>query len=129
MMALNFRDNRGVFAGVGVIIVAVIVTVGAVAVILNTRCTNTFWDVARVYPGAALVESESTFLGLQRAVYHTDDAPETVESWYAQQRAAALREGVTSGDFSEVPEANPGRVITADTTNGGSLITFAATCP
>lgn len=128
-MAPNFRDNRGVFAGVGVIIAAVIVTVSAVAVIVNTRCTNAFWDTARVYPGAALVESESTFLGLQRAVYHTDDAPETVEAWYTQERAAALREGVTSGDFSEVPPADNDRWITPDTANGGSLITFAATCP
>ncbi len=128
-MAPNFRDNRGVFAGVGVIIVAVIVSVSALATVVYTRCTNTFWDTAQVYPGAELIESDSTFLGLQRAVYHTDDAPETVEAWYAQQRAAALREGVTSGDFSEVPAERNDRVIAADAANGGSLITFAATCP
>lgn len=128
-MASNFRDNRGIFAGLGVIILAVIVTVSALTIVVNTRCTNAFWDPARLYPGAELVESDSTFLGLQRAVYHTDDSPSTVEAWYTQQRAAAMREGVISGDFTEVPAVDPGRVITADTTNGGSLITFAATCP
>ncbi len=128
-MAPHLRDNRTVFAGVGVILLAVLVTVSALALVLNTRCTNAFWDAANVYPGATVIEQESNFLGLQRAVYHTDDSPAKVDSWLTSEQAARMRAGVTSGNFNSVAQFSPYWTVKPDTEHGGSLITFAATCP
>ena len=128
-MASHFRRNRTIFGGVGVIVLAVIVTASALALLLNTRCTNAFWDATNVYPGAMLIEQESNFLGLQRAVYHTDDSPAKVDSWITSEQAARMREGVTSGNFNNVAQFSPAWVVKPDTERGGSLITFAATCP
>ncbi len=81
-----------------------------------------------VYPGATLIEQQSNFLGLQRAIYHSDDSADTVNRWYTSQQAAKMRAAVTSGNFNDV-EQTPLWVVTPDAERGGSLITFAATCP
>ncbi len=128
-MAPHLRNNRTVFAGVGVVVLAVVVTVSVLAVFLNTRCTNAFGDSANVYPGATLIEQQSNFLGLQRAVYHSDDSAAKIDSWYVSEQAAKLRASVTSGDFSAVAQPSPYWVVTPDVEHGGNLITFAATCP
>ena len=128
-MAPTMKDNRGLFAGVGVIMLAVIVTVSIVAIVMNNRCSSAFWNETTIYPGAVLMDKEAVFLGVQRAVYHSDDAPETVEDWYQSQRAATMREAVTSDDFGEAQTENTDWMIAPDAANGGSLITFAVTCP
>ncbi len=128
-MAPHLRNNRTIFAGVGVVVLAVVVTVSVLAVFLNTRCTNAFWDSANVYPGATLIEQQSNFLGLQRAVYHSDDSVAKVESWVTSEQAARMREAVTSGNFNSVAQFSPYWTVTPDAERGGSLITFAAICP
>ena len=122
-----FQNRRGIFAGTGVIIVAVIVTVSVLAVGLNGTCQSRFWDNLQVYPGAELVDKQAEFLGLQRAVYHSADAVEVVNGWYASQDAKQMRQAATSDDFSNLPADN--WVVDADLQHGGSSITFAGRCP
>ncbi len=132
-MGVEFSKSRGIFSGVGVITLAVVVTVMAASVFLHVRCANDFWDAANVYPNAQLIESESNFLGLQRVVYHSNDAPEAVQDWYrtqvAQQSAEQMREAVTSGDFRGVKQTAPFWTITPDAERGGSSIILAVVCP
>lgn len=119
------HNRRGIFGGVGVIIVAVVVTTTVLALVLNQRCLSSFANNRLVYPSAELVGQVSTFLGLQRAVYHTPDTSSAVEAWYQGQRNVELRNAVTSGDFSLVSAAN-WMIAPADE---GTTITFETTCP
>lgn len=135
-MAPLIRNNRSVFSGVGVIVLAVIVSVIALAVYLNQRCVSQFWDQENLYPGATLVESDSVFLGRQQAVYHTDDPPEVVNAWISQQeaalrqqQAAEMREALANGGTIETQEVEYPAQVAADAERGGSIITFAVICP
>lgn len=127
-MAPHLRDNRGTFAGVGIITLAVIGTVIAFSVFLHQRCANVFWDERDLYPGAELIESESQFLGLQRAVYHSPDAPDVVSTWYQQRKAALMRDAVTSDDYTAAREPSLSPLVETDAERGGSLLTLAAYC-
>lgn len=121
------RDHRSIFAGVGVITLAVIITAALLATFLNSRCQSYFRDTLILYPGAELVAEEYPFLARQRVELYSPDAPETVQAWYAAQRAAQMREQVTSGDFSQpVPE---NWVIEAAENRSGSVITLSQQCP
>lgn len=118
------RQFRGIFSGVPLIIAAVLLSTGGLALALNESCKANFRASLLIYPNAALVREESEFLGAQRALYRTHDPLSRVRSWYQRQRAGAMRRAVVSGDFSHVP---PERwVITAD--GGGTLIAFSASC-
>lgn len=125
------RQNRSILSGVGAITLAVIVTVIALATVITLflyqPCVAAFQSTQKLYPGAALVASESNFLSYQRVVYHSADTPEAVSDWYSQQRAVQMRVSVLSGDFSAVPK--PNWLVEADVERGGSAITFAGYCP
>lgn len=126
-MAPIYRRNRSILSGVGVITLAVVVTVVALSVFLNNRCQSQFWDALAVYPGAEQTERESVFLGVQRAVYHSPDSPAEIERWYAAQNAARMRDAVLSGDFRDTAQQN--WWIEADAQRGGSTIMMQTTCP
>jgi hypothetical protein len=119
-------NQRTVFGGVGVIIVAVAVTFMGLALFLQNRCVTNFNDGIFEYPNAEIVQQESAFLGVQRVVYATDDPPADVESWYAQQRASLQRQAVESGDFSNIPQ--DAWLIVPNESNGTHII-FETTCP
>lgn len=129
-MAPMFKDNRSVFGGVAVITLLVIITVIGFAAFLNNRCQRAFWDDQIIYPGAEKVEEEAAFLGVQRVVYRSPDAPEVVEAWYTEeirvQRSSQMREAVESGDFRNV-ETFLNWQIEPDT-QGGSILTLAGNC-
>lgn len=120
------RQFRGLLAGLPIIILLVILSTGAFATYLNQRCQDRFLSQVRVYPGAALVESQHEFLGLQRLVYATGAAPEQVEQWYSQAYAAMMRAAVISGDFSSLPSED--WLVEADG-NGGSRVLLMTFCP
>jgi len=120
------RQFRGLLAGLPIIILLVIVSTSAAAIYMNQRCQDHFLSQARVYPGAALVESQHEFLGLQRLVYATGAAPEQVEQWYSQEYAAMMREAVISGDFSNLPSED--WLVETDG-NGGSRVLLMTFCP
>lgn len=120
------RQFRGLLAGLPIIIVLVIISTSAVAITMNQRCQDRFITQARVYPGAGLVESRHDFLGQQRLVYATGDAPEQVEQWYSQAYAALMREAVVSGDFSNLPSEE--WLVEADE-SGGSRVLLMTFCP
>lgn len=122
-----YRQKRGIFAGLGVITLLTIVVVIGLALFLQQRCASQFWDTMLVYPGAERIEEEAVFLGVQRVVYHSPDAPATVERWYMAQNAAQMREGVVSGDFTNVERQN--WVVEPDMERGGSLMWTQVTCP
>ena len=124
-MAPMFKDNRSVFGGVGVITLLVIITVIGFAAFLNNRCQRAFWDDQIIYPGAEKLEEEAAFLGIQRVVYRSLDAPDVVEAWYAAEDAAQMRAAVLSGDFSDRPRLS--WVIEPDA-QGGSILTLAGNC-
>ncbi len=132
-MAPSFRQKRGIFRGLGIITLLVIITVIGFSVFMNARCQSAFWDHLAVYPGAVKLEEEAVFLGVQRVVYHSADAPEAINQWYAAQNAAEnaaqMREQVLSGDFGDTGNAaTPNWVIETDG-QGGSTIMQAAICP
>jgi len=126
-MAPINRQKRGIFAGLGVVTLLTILTVVGLALFLQGRCSSNFWDNLAVYPGAERVEEESVFLGVQRVVYHSPDAPATVERWYATQNAAQMREAVVSGDFGGTTRQS--WVVEPDAERGGSLIWAQTVCP
>lgn len=124
-MAPMFKDNRSVFGGVVVITLLVIITVIAFAAFLNNRCQRAFWDNQIIYPGAEKLEEEAAFLGIQRVVYRSPDAPNVVEAWYAGEDAAQMRAAVLSGDFSD--RSRLSWVVEPDA-QGGSILTLAGNC-
>jgi hypothetical protein len=104
------RQFRGLFAGVPLIIVLVVVTIFALLVFLNSRF------MARVaecrtgynsYPNMQVIdEQEPYFLqpfGRLMTELYSPDPPEEVEAWLNRARAAIMREAVASGDFSDIP--------------------------
>ncbi|MEO8393837.1 MAG: hypothetical protein ABI700_12670 [Chloroflexota bacterium] len=121
------RNPRGIFAGLGVIVVAVVVTVTVFSVILNDRCESAFWNNMQVYPGAQQVEKESVFLGVQRVVYSSPDSASAIDAWYNIQRAKQIGAGVQSGDLKSAPPQN--WLIEPDAQGNGSLIKLQTTCP
>jgi hypothetical protein len=127
-MEPTHRQSRSIFAGVGVITLLSILVVVGFSLFLQQRCTSAFWDEMLVYPGAERIEEESAFLGVQRVVYHSPDAPANVERWYITQNAAQMRDAVVSGDFGEVP-ARQSWVVEPDAERGGSLMWAKTTCP
>lgn len=121
------RPQRSVFSGLPIIILAVFISTGGFAVFLNTRCQAQFndaWTV--VYPNSELITKEMAFLGLQRAVYRTDDAPGEVESWYTRTYLA-LRETVQETGVPEDALEIAWKVIPAD--DSGSQINLSRMCP
>ncbi|MBE2270041.1 MAG: hypothetical protein IAE80_17520 [Anaerolinea sp.] len=116
-----------VFRGVAVISIAVAITAALLALVLNQRCQSQFKDTLIVYPGAELVSEAYPFLAQQRVELYSVDTPEVVSEWYASQRAAAMRERVVSGDFSELPPEN--WIISPAVGRSGSTIVLAEVCP
>lgn len=126
-MAPINKQNRGIFAGLGVVTLLTVLMVVGLSLFLQQRCYSNFWDNLVVYPGAERVSEESAFLGVQRVVYHSPDAPATVERWYMSRNAAQMRDGVVSGDFRNVERLN--WFVEPDMERGGSLIQAKTTCP
>jgi hypothetical protein len=124
---MDKKASRNIFAGVGVIILAVIVTTGLLATFLNHRCQSRFRESLAFYPGAEIVVEESPFLAMQRVELYSADPPETVQAWYTSRRAAAMRARVESGDFSELPPEN--WIIEPAVDRAGSTITLSEVCP
>lgn len=119
------RQFRGIFSGLPLIIVAVIVTAVALTLFLNNRCASLFGSAILPYPNVELAEEEANFLGLHRVIHTTPDSPAQVEEWYRQQWIASMRQAVTSGDFRSTQAQN--WIIAAE--GDQTLITFATTCP
>jgi hypothetical protein len=126
-MAPINRQNRGILSGLGVVTLLTVLMVVGLSLFLQARCSSLFWDNLVVYPGAERVSEESVFLGVQRVVYHSPDAPATVERWYTTQNAAQMRDAVVSGDFSNTARLN--WIVEPDDARGGSLIEAKTTCP
>lgn len=126
-MAPINRQNRSILSGLGVVTLLTALMVVGLSLLLQQRCASLFWDNLVVYPGAERVSEESVFLGVQRVVYHSADAPGTVERWYVSRNAAQMRDGVVSGDFRNVERLN--WFVEPDTERGGSLIQAKTTCP
>ena len=71
-------------------------------------------------PVQNMIEQQSNFLGLQRAVYHSDDSAAQIDSLFTREQAARMRDGVTSGNFSNVAQSSPAWVVKPDTERGGA---------
>ncbi|MEP7292716.1 MAG: hypothetical protein ABI835_13120 [Chloroflexota bacterium] len=125
-MAAVFKEKRGIFSGLVIVTLAVILSVSGLAVVLNNNCQRAFWDGLAVYPSAEKTSEESVFLGIQRAVYHSPDSVEAVEAWYTTADAARMRNAVLSGNFRNTEQQN--WIIDPDA-QGGSIITLKTTCP
>ncbi len=121
------QNRRSVFAGIGMITIAVIVTAGLLATFLNQRCQSNFRATLSIYPDAEIVTEAYPFLALQRVILHSADSVEMVSAWYRSERAAAMREAVTGGTVSSLPPEN--WVIEAAQDREGSVITISETCP
>ncbi len=126
-MAPWIKEKRGIFSGLAVVTLMTVLAVVAFALFLQQRCVSNFRDALVVYPGAELIEEESVFLGAQRVVYHSADAPEEIEQSITTQYAARMRDAVVSGDFSNTERQN--WLIEPDAERGGSLLTMQTTCP
>lgn len=127
MLEQEPRSQRSIIAGVGVIALSVIITAGLLAAFLNNRCQTQFRDSLSFYPNAEIVSEAYPFLATQRVELHSADSPQDIEAWYMSQQAAAMRERVESGDFSQTSAQN--WLVVADSERGGSLITFTEQCP
>jgi hypothetical protein len=132
-----FKTNRSIFSGLGIITLLIIITVSGFSLFLNDRCQRSFWDNQMIYPGAERLDEESVFLGVQRVVYHSPDAPTVIDRWYlaeyearnAARNAAQMREAVVSGNFEQVEDAPTRNWVVEPDGQGGSTIMLAAICP
>jgi hypothetical protein len=125
------RQFRGLFAGVPLIILLVTISVFALLMVLHSRFMGRVGECRAVYHShpemEVIAEQQPYFLqpyGSLTAELYSPDPPEQVREWISRSYAAIMREAVTSGNFSNIPEQS-WTIVEAE--GGGSRITL--TCP
>ncbi len=120
------KVGRRVFAGVLVILVAVILSVMGVASQLDSACRAKFDNHLPVYPDATPVSSESQYLQYHRATYFTHDAVDVVKDWYNTAIYVALSESLAkTGSRNNVWD---GEWDIQSASQGGSTIVLSRGC-
>ena len=125
------RRFRGLFAGTPLITALVIVSVFALLIFLHSQFMARVGQCREVYhtnPDMQVIdEQQSYFLqpfGSLRTELYSPDAPGQVREWLSRSYVAEMREAVTSGNFTNMPEQSWTVIAVED---GGSRITL--TCP
>lgn len=120
------RSGRSVFAGLPVIILLVIVSVFALAIVLHLRFMSQVNDCranAALYPDLQLVsEQPPDFLqlyGALRSNFYAPVPPDEAEDTIRRVQTQIRRAAVVSGDFNELPT---GTFVVDPAEGGGSTI-------
>lgn len=122
------RPSRGLFAGLGVVILLTLLLVSGATAYFYGRCTADFWRDNWLYPNATVISETSQILSEQQRVLLTSDSPDAINEWYRRRETELSREAVVSGDFSKMETAPDFRLV-ADPQGRGTRIVFTRTCP